>query len=70
MVDCGGVKNRRAERFRGFESLPIRKLKNLEGLDKKLISVFCKGLILFAQPLTGFIPFLILSERLSYIREC
>ena len=27
MVDCTGLENRRTERYRGFESLPLRKKK-------------------------------------------
>ena len=31
MVDCIGLENRRTERYRGFESLPLRKKRKLKG---------------------------------------
>ena len=33
MVDCAGLENRRAERFRGFESHPLRHLNPLKSKD-------------------------------------
>ena len=33
MVDCAGLENRRAERFRGFESHPLRQFVNRSAIE-------------------------------------
>ena len=41
VIDCSGLENRRTERYRGFESLPLRNLKR-KLLDDSNLRFFCK----------------------------
>ena len=40
VVDCGGLENRWAARLRGFESLSLRKTKQVRGIEKSMPFVF------------------------------
>ena len=41
MVDCTGLENRRTERYRGFESLPLRQSQRNELQKQQVTLIFC-----------------------------